>query len=194
MQAVRLPVLVSYDTILVKCRGAVTVNSKSFGSVRIGFGGVNIFDRSISRCIWEVTGSIIFLGRANLGHGTKVSCSGVLTFGSDFKVSAETVIIAHNSIFFGDNVLISWGCLFMDTDFHNIYCSKTKKILNISRPIVIGNDVWFGCDCKILKGTNVGNSNVIGSGSLLKKSYESTNSIIAGNPARVVKDDIFWVR
>jgi len=44
----------------------------------------------------------------------------------------------------------------------------------------------------IPKGTKIRNNCVVGANSLLNKKYDYENVVIAGNPAKVVKENIVW--
>lgn len=88
--------------------------------------------------------------------------------------------------------MISWENVFIDTDSHKIY-SDRGKYFNIDKPIKIGNDVWIGCRCTIMKGTIIGNNTVIASNSVVAGDYEQhNNSIIGGNPINLIRDNIYW--
>lgn len=52
--------------------------------------------------------------------------------------------------------------------------------------VVIGHDVWIGYGVTILSGVTVGHGAVIGAGAVVSRDVEPY-SIVAGNPARVVK-------
>ena len=54
-------------------------------------------------------------------------------------------------------------------------------------PVKIGKNVWIGSDCTILPGVEIGDSVIIGAGSVVTKSIP-TNTIAVGNPARVIKE------
>lgn len=61
-------------------------------------------------------------------------------------------------------------------------------------PVFIGNHVWVTSECIINKNVKIGNNNVVAQRSVLNKSYESENCLIAGTPAKVVVNNIKWVR
>ena len=63
---------------------------------------------------------------------------------------------------------------------------------NLPQPITVGSHVWFGCRCLILKGVTVPDDCVVAAGSLLNGNYPVAKSIIAGNPAKTVKENISW--
>lgn len=189
--AIRLPVLVSHRVWLMELSGKVKISDIRTGAVRIGFGEVGIFDQHRSRTIWQVSGVVEFKGKANIGHGSKLSVSGNLTIGNGFSITAESSIVAQKCITIGDNVLVSWDSLIMDTDAHKIYDSNGNQT-NLPMPVTIGNMVWVGCRSLILKGINIADGVVVAATSTVSKSIEIPNSIAGGSPARVVKENIRW--
>lgn len=52
--------------------------------------------------------------------------------------------------------------------------------------IIIGNDVWIGCDVIIMGGVHIGNGAVIGAGTVVASDVPPY-SVVVGNPARVIK-------
>ena len=193
-EAFKFPVLIARRVKLAQTKGEVFLpRGIKTGMIRIGFDGVGIFDTRYSRAIWQVSGKVNFKGKCTLGQGSKISVGkgGYLTIGDNFFITAESSIVCHYKISFGDNVLISWDNLFMDTDFHHIYNDNHQKI-NHDKEIIIGNHVWIGARNIILKGTELADNSVLGGNSLINKSFKQKNVLLAGQPARILKTDLTW--
>ncbi len=54
-------------------------------------------------------------------------------------------------------------------------------------PIEIGDDVWIGANCTVLKGARIGNGCIVATGAVVLAGTYPDRSIIGGNPAKVVK-------
>jgi acetyltransferase-like isoleucine patch superfamily enzyme len=190
--AIRLPVIVSRHVLVNSLKGNVLLQGEvRRGSVKIGFKGVPVFDWYKSRTVWNVGGgTIIFKGRAKIGQGCRIGSGGVLTFGDNFQVTAETTIICEESITFGRDVLCSWQCQIMDTDYHQVVADGEAR--KITSPISIGDHVWIGCRVIINKGTEVADNTVIAAGTIVTGSFKETNILLAGVPASVKKTNINW--
>jgi acetyltransferase-like isoleucine patch superfamily enzyme len=160
------------------------------GMIQIGFGEVYTFDQHRSRTMWCVDGTVIFEGSAHIGHGSKIHVGGDLTIGKDFVMTAESQITCNHKITFGSGVLVSWECLFMDNDFHKIMVDR--KVVNHPRPISIGNHVWFGCRCTVLKGAEIGDNVVVAATSTVTARHNQPNTVIGGSPVRVLKESVEW--
>lgn len=58
---------------------------------------------------------------------------------------------------------------------------------NISRPILIGSDVWIGAHSIILSGVKIGDGAVIAAGSVINQDVPA-NTIVGGVPAKIIKE------
>ncbi len=189
--AIKFPIFISHNVLLNKCKGKIEIIGKiTTGMIKIGYGDVPIFDRYKSRTVWNVQGKIIFNGICNIGHGSKIGVGGMLTIGNNFSITAESIILCDNDIKFGENVLISWNCQIMDTDFHSIYIDEVQQ--DPIGKINIGNTNWICSNVQILKNTQFGDNNVVAAGSILNKNYNCRNSLIAGIPAKILRNNISW--
>lgn len=193
-QALKFPILISSNFRLKSLSGKVNIpKDSSFGLIKLGFGDVSIFDRKSSKGIWENNGIINFNGRTNIGHGSKISVGkdGILTFGQNFNITAESSIVCYNNISFGNNCLLSWDILIMDTDFHKIY-NQDKTYINPNKAILIGDNVWICNKVQILKGLSVAYGCIIGSNTVVSKSLKIENAIYSGNVNVPIKENISW--
>lgn len=115
--------------------------------------------------------------------------------------------ISTNKIDIGNDVLISWGCTFMDNNAHSLKWSERKNDVkdwkkgidnkqvgkfkdwsNVKNaPIIIKDKVWIGFEVVILKGVTIGEGSVIGSRSVVTKDVPDW-TIVAGNPAKVIRE------
>lgn len=55
------------------------------------------------------------------------------------------------------------------------------------RDIVLGKECWLGRNVILLPGVILGDHVVVGAGSVVTKSFQEGNVIIAGNPARIIR-------
>lgn len=58
-------------------------------------------------------------------------------------------------------------------------------MVNSSGSVTIGNNIYFGADCTVLKGVSIGDNCIIGAGSVVTKSIPP-NSVAVGNPCKVI--------
>lgn len=56
------------------------------------------------------------------------------------------------------------------------------------KPIILGEKCWIGMNSVILPGVILGNHTVVGAGSVVTKSFPKGNCVIAGNPARIIRE------
>ena len=105
-------------------------------------------------------------------------------------------IYARKGIEIGENTAIGGNTKILDNDFHPIEAETRNKLLADkkggdsdlvpSKPIKIGKNCFIGCNAIILKGTELGDGCVVGAGAVVSGKFEA-NSVIVGNPARVIK-------
>jgi carbonic anhydrase/acetyltransferase-like protein (isoleucine patch superfamily) len=112
-------------------------------------------------------GGVCTLGNASFNSRCNINCMKELTVGDDVLVGEETVI--------------------RDTDFHHVLTSDKPMAM----PVHIGNHVWIGLRCIILKGVTIGDGAIIAAGSVVTSDIPP-HSMAAGVPARVKKENVEW--
>lgn len=104
----------------------------------------------------------------------------------------------------GRNVFINQNCTFYDlggldiaddvmigpnvsiiTSGHPIEPSRRRAFV-VAKPIVIERNVWIAAGATILGGVTVGENSVVAAGSVVTKDVPP-NTLVAGNPARVLR-------
>ena len=86
--------------------------------------------------------------------------------------------------------MFSSDVVFRTSDSHSILDLNGCRI-NPASSISVDDHVWFGNKTTVLKGLNIGSDCIIGTGSVVTKSITS-KSVVAGNPAKVVKCGVTW--
>ena len=97
----------------------------------------------------------------------------------------------NSKILIGNNCMLSFGIDIWCTDTHTITDLEGNP-LNFGKSIEVGHHVWIGMDVKIGKNTKISENSIIGWGSVVTKKFDETNVVIAGNPAKIVKQNINW--
>lgn len=120
--------------------------------------------------------SVAVQTEARLSIGDRCGFSGVSIF------CAEEILIG-NDLTCGVNVCI-W-----DTDFHPLDAAARRandRNAIKTRPIRIGNDVFLGANCLVLKGAMIGDRSVLAAGSIVTGTIPP-DEIWGGNPAKFLK-------
>lgn len=81
----------------------------------------------------------------------------------------------------GNNFISAPGSIVIAHDASTFLFSKKYRV----EKVIIGDNVFLGANSVILPGVIVGDNVIIGAGSVITKNVPS-NSVIAGNPARII--------
>jgi len=110
-----------------------------------------------------------------------------LTIGDGSNLSCSTIITVGNRVEIGSGCMI--GCrLISDNPGHNVRVEERDKKLDpgqIGR-VIIGDHVWAALDSMIIGDVKIGRGSIIAARSVVTKSIPPM-SIVAGNPAKVIK-------
>lgn len=187
-----LPVYIGKNSIIKALKGKIILPEKKYsGIVQFGIFEIAIFDSETNRNIIDIkdNSTIYFEGKANFGVGSKITLNpdSKLVIGENFVATATLTIICSKNIVIRKDCLFSWDIQIMDTDFHTIIPEN-----KVNNGITIGEKNWIGCKVCILKNTETQYNTIVGACSLLNKQYAETNCIIAGNPAKIIKNNTNW--
>ena len=118
-----------------------------------------------------------------------------IRIGSGTTIESANLAVAEGGtqLIIGKDCMISSNVHISTTDSHSIIDIDTGIRTNPSQNVVIGNHVWLGNSTSINKGVVIGNNAVVAGHSVVTKPV-APNSIVAGIPARTVKNNITWDR
>ena len=114
---------------------------------------------------------------------------GDITIGENSYLGNRSSIASAEGqkVIIGDNCSISHNVRMYTKNRNSIDIIKNEVIVNhLNGDISIGNNTWIGANVFINQGVNIGSNVVIGANSFVNKNIPS-NSIAAGNPAKIIK-------
>jgi maltose O-acetyltransferase len=159
----------------------------------------------IARCI---SGSVDWAQRRSHARRLRgypgVSPSATVGLGSKLIGPRENFLIgehsylnqAHLSCGPGSRVVIGRGCAIgynvsikaLTHDPEKPTTNADGPLRHVERDIVIGDDCWIGDNVFIREGVVLGDRTIVGANSVVTKSFAGGNQIIAGIPARVIRE------
>ncbi len=154
------PLIFRYPQAAINIGQNVTINSSFFSNL------IGLYQRTIIVARGE--------GRIEIGDGVGIS---------------GATIYARKHISIGENTLVGANTKIFDNDFHPLDPEERNsgRLDHLeTREVIIGKNVFIGCNCIILKGTVLGDNCVVGAGSVVHGQF-SNGTVLAGNPARKVR-------
>lgn len=117
----------------------------------------------------------------------------VIKIGKGSHLNEVTVVVLEpdSSISIGENCIFASQIDIWASDTHSII-DMSGKLLNYGGKIEIGNHVWVGKGVKIGKFAKISDNSIVGWGSVVASKFDEPNVVIAGNPAKVVKQKVNW--
>ena len=117
--------------------------------------------------------------------------------GRDNKLSPTIHINVqeHQNLIIGDDCIIGSNCNMRTSDAHIMYDANTKKRVNHSSSVFIGDHVWLAHQVYIEMGVHIGSGAILNNNShAYKYSSLKSNVLYTGNPAKPVKKDVFFTK
>ncbi|MBK8805549.1 MAG: hypothetical protein IPO21_02405 [Bacteroidales bacterium] len=94
----------------------------------------------------------------------------------------------------GRDCLFSWDIKIRTSDGHSIIDLETNRAFNTPKDVKIGNHCWICEGVNIMKGSEIPDNSVVGAFALVTKKFETQNVVIAGFPAKIVRNNVNWDR
>lgn len=101
--------------------------------------------------------------------------------GKNVVVMNGCLMMAAGGIFIGDNAMLAANVQLLSNN-HDLV---NRQIITC-KPVRIETRAWIGAGATILAGVTVGENAVVGAASVVTRDVEP-NTIVAGNPARLIR-------
>jgi acetyltransferase-like isoleucine patch superfamily enzyme len=123
-----------------------------------------------------------------IGSGNAIRChEGFMRIGDKTVFGSNVTVDGYLDVDIGPECLIAERAFV--TDFDHEYRDPAVPVRKqgiVKSRTSIGGDCWIGYGATILRGSNVGRGSIVGARSIVKGEVPSY-SVVAGNPARVVR-------
>lgn len=132
--------------------------------------------------------------KVSLGEGTHICKNVVFAGGGTITIGRKTTIFRNSEIHsyhdfkiqIGDDCLIAKDAYIINSNHSFAEGKLIRKQTPTCSDIAIGNDVWIGGRCTIIKGAQIGNGAVIGAGSIVNKEIPDY-MVAVGVPCKPIK-------
>ena len=149
-------------------------------------------------CINALSTNGIQLGdNVSIARDSIIFCTGIISqkgtgiiIGDRTGISARAYLAGQGGITIGNDVIMGPNVQIFSENHNYSDTTITIKEQGVAKQaVVIGDDCWVGAGATILAGVTIGDGCVIAASSVVTKSVPA-NSIVAGIPARVIKNRV----
>lgn len=186
VRKMRMPLLNKKNTIIQIDKGAkMTLSAKlTTGTKQVKKSKME------TRILLEKNSQLIVDGSFNVYAGSyiRVAPKGKLILHGGF-INENVQITAGDVVEIGSGFTCGRDVVIRSYDGHTI-CQEGYKV---SEPIKIGKHVWIGQGATILKGVTIGDGAIVAAGAIVTKDVPS-RCIVAGVPAKIIKENVNWLK
>lgn len=159
------------------------------GVFRIGWGRYRN-SKVETRILIDKDARLTVNGNVLLGQGSDIEIfpTGHLLFKGNVSTNVNLTLICADRIEIGKDVMIGRGVTIRDNNGGHYLNRDGYKD---TRPIIIGNKVWLCEGCTIMPGVKIGDGAIIGAKAFVTSNVPA-NTLVSGNPAKIIDEDILW--
>lgn len=125
------------------------------------------------------------------GKNTSVSIGENVSVWRNFKL----YVTGDSNFVLGDDCMLSYDITIWNGDGHSVLDKGTGEVLNTQKePLYIGSHCWIGNNVSITKNARIPDNSIVAMCSVVSKKFDEEYTCIAGNPAKIVKNNVNWSR
>ena len=157
---------------------------------------VNIRNSSIR---FEGSNCVIYIGYTKSSYTLDVHVfqNSTVYIGRDNKLSPTLHINVqeHQNFIMGDDCIVGSNFNARTADAHIVYDVNSKKRVNHSSSVFIGDHVWLAHQVYVEMGAKIGSGSIVNNNAhVYKHSVFKSNNLYAGNPAKLVREGVFFTK
>ncbi len=165
------------------------------GVLKIGSNTI-YYDESLPDNVWfnligfnarVKIGKNLIIDSLTITVGSNCEC----TIGNDVRIVITNIDVSGAKLEIGDDCLFSYNTEIRTHDSHVIFDKKTKKRINYPKDVIVGSQVWLAAGAKLLPGAQIGAGSIVGANAVTSSKF-GDHVVIAGNPAKVMREDVIW--
>lgn len=105
------------------------------------------------------------------------------------------ILARDKSVTIGQECMISRGIEIRATDVHKVYDIDSNARLNDARcDVILGDHIWIAANVTISKNVFIASGCIIAAGAFVNKSVDTLNCMVAGTPAKIIRQNVRWER
>lgn len=157
---------------------------------------VNIVGSAIN---FKGNNSLVYLSSTNSNYSLNIQVihNSVVYIGkdNDFVPMLNINAQEHKNVIIGDDCSFLSNVAIRTTDAHSFYSTASKKRINFSSSVFIGDHVFLGHNAYIEKGVKIGSGAIIENNAHINSNVSlSSNYLFGGNPIKILEKGVFFVK
>ena len=162
-------------------------NNVKIGKCIINANKVEIGDNVLIRDNNHISCNILTIKEGvSIHSGNKIIGPANFSIGKNSRIINDHYIDLYNNVTIGDYTWLAGKNSQIWT--HGSLKTKQGKKLDV----IIGDNVYVASNVCIAPGVQISEINMIGLGSIVTHGFNESHTIILGNPAEVIKNNIDW--
>jgi acetyltransferase-like isoleucine patch superfamily enzyme len=161
--------------------------------------------RSVMRIHINGDDNVIDVATGSSIDGLFVSCGNheranktLLQIGKNFSIEHGGRVYLYNSrsrCNIGENCLFSREIIIRCGESpHLLFDGASGRYLDVSDGVYVGDHVWVGEQAYITKRARIASESIVAARAVVTRSFSVEHSVLAGNPANVVRSGVQWIR